>query len=86
VAKAYIDQLKRTKGIAPDLASSLVADLERADRLPSGKDRAAGPVLDRLTSSAVQLEKDAATATSPLDAMRLRALEETVKGRVAKLR
>ena len=86
VAKAYIDQLKRTNGIAASRASSLISDLERADRLTSGTDRAAGPVLDRLTASAVMLEQDAVAAKTPADAMRLRALEATVKGRVAKLR
>ena len=37
VARAYLDQLTRTKGIAPARAAAVTADLERVDRLQTGQ-------------------------------------------------
>jgi hypothetical protein len=85
VALAYVDQLARTRGIAPARAAAVTADLDRVDRLQTGKESGAAAVLDRLNALAVQLEGDAATASAP-DSARLRSLAVTLKGRVAKLR
>jgi hypothetical protein len=85
VARAYIDQLTRSKGILPARAAAVTADLDRVDRLQTGKERGAAAVLDELNTVATQLEGDARTANGP-DAARLRSLAATIKGRVAKLR
>jgi len=85
VARAYLDQLARTKGIAPDRARAITAALERADDLRSPKDKNAAAVVDQLESLAAQVDHDAAAASGG-DAMRLRALASTIKGRAAKLR
>lgn len=85
VARAYLDQLTRSKGMLPARAAALTADLDRVDRLQTGKERGAAAVLDRLMALATQLERDASTATA-LDSARLRSLAATIKGRAAKLR
>jgi len=85
VARAYLDQLARTKGIAPDRARAITAALERADDLRSPKDKNAAAVVDQLETIATQIDRDAASA-SGRDAMRLQALAATIKGRAAKLR
>jgi uncharacterized membrane-anchored protein len=85
VARAYLDQLARSKGIQPARAAAVTASLERVDRLQNGKERGATAVLDQLNALATQIEGDAGTA-NPADAGRLRSLAATIKGRVAKLR
>jgi hypothetical protein len=85
VARAYVDQLTRSKGIQPEQAVAVTAALERVDRLPSGRDNGAAAVLDQLDALATQLEGDAASA-GPRDAVRLRSLASTIKGRTAGLR
>jgi len=85
VARAYVDQLNRTKGIQPERASAVVAAMDRAEQIRSSRDRGADEVLQQLTSLASQLESDAAAA-SGRDQMRLKALAETLQGRVARLR
>jgi hypothetical protein len=85
VARAYVDQLTRTKGILPERAGAVTAALARADRLRSGRDRGAAGVLDQLDALAIQLEGDAAGAPAR-DAVRLRSLAATIKGRAAGLR
>ncbi len=84
VARAYLDQLSRAKAVQPDRAAAIVAALERADKAGSSKDKMAAAAKD-LESLSVQLEQDAGRATGP-DAVRLRALASTVKGRTATLR
>jgi hypothetical protein len=59
--------------------------LSRVDELRTGKERDAATRLDALTAVATQLEADAKAKTGR-DAMRLAALAETLKGRVAALR
>jgi hypothetical protein len=83
VARAYLDQLARTKAILPARAAAVTADLERADRIQAGRGGAA--ILDRLNAQAIQLEKDAGGASGS-DARRLQALATTIKGLTAKLR
>ena len=85
VARAYLDQLARSKGIQPARAAAVTANLDRVDRLQTGKERGATAVLDQLNALATQIEGDAGTA-NPSDAGRLRSLAATIKGRVAKLR
>jgi hypothetical protein len=85
VARAYIDQLMRTKGIQPERARAVRAALERADAIHSSQDKGAAAVFDQLDSLAKQLEADAGSA-SGRDAARLKALAETVKARTARLR
>ena len=85
VARAYVDQLTRSKGIQPERASAIAATLERVDRLHSGRDNGAAALLDELDALAKGLEGDAGKATGR-DATRLRSLASTLKGRAAGLR
>jgi hypothetical protein len=56
VARAYVDQLERSNGLAPDLVSAARSALARAERL-SGQERR-----DALTQLATQLNGDSRTA------------------------
>src|SRR5712691_7167593 len=85
VARSYVDQLARTKGIQAERARAVRAALEKADGLRTGKERGAAIVLDELDALATQLESDAGAARGR-DAVRLRSLAATIKGRTAKLR
>jgi hypothetical protein len=85
VARAYLDQLTRTKGIQPERARAVSTALDSADELRTGKEKKAAASLDQLEKLATQLEGDAGTAAER-DAARLRALAGTLKERVAKLR
>jgi hypothetical protein len=85
VARAYLDQLTRSKGIQPERGRAVKAAIDRADSIKSGTERGAAAVLDQLAAVATQLEGDAAAAAGR-DAMRLRSLAATIKGRTAKLR
>jgi hypothetical protein len=85
VARAYVDQLARTKGIRPERAAAVRAALDRVDRLRTGRDRGAAAVLDELDALAAQLEGDAGAAAGR-DVERLKALAATLKGRAAGLR
>jgi hypothetical protein len=85
VARAYVDQLTRSKAIAPERAAAVGADLDRVDRLQTGKERGAAAILDRLTALAAQIDRDAAGAAGR-DAARLRSLAATLRGRVEKFR
>ncbi len=85
VARAYLDQLARTKGISPARASAVRADMERADGVRAGRDRDAAAIVSRLEALSTQLLGDAGTA-SPRDGVRLRLLAATVKDRAAELR
>jgi hypothetical protein len=80
VARAYLDQLNRTKSLAPARAEAVKNALDRLDRAPT--DRAE---LDRIDAVATELEDDA-KAASGRDADRLRSLAATIKGRTARLR
>ena len=85
VARAYLDQLTRSKGVQPERARAVKAALDRADSLRTGQERGAAAVLDQLDALATQLEGDAGAATGR-DAVRLRSLASTIKGRAARLR
>jgi hypothetical protein len=84
VARAYLDQLTRTKGIQPERARAVTAALARADQLKHGGGKAA-PVRDQLEALANELESDARSA-SGRDAVRLRSLTATIKGLTATIR
>ena len=85
VARAYVDQLTRTNGIKPERLRELKTALDKADSLRTGQERGAAATLDQLDALATQIEGDAGAA-SGRDAMRLKALAETIKGRTAVLR
>ena len=85
VARAYVDQLTRSHGIQPERARAVRAALDRADAIRTGKERGAAEVLEHLDALATQLESDAGAAAGR-DAVRLRSLAATIKGRAAKLR
>ena len=85
VAKAYVDQLNRTRGILPERAAAVVAAMDRAEQMRSPRDRGASAAADQLGTLATQLETDAASA-SGRDQMRLKALADTLKARAARLR
>jgi hypothetical protein len=78
VARAYLDQLTRSKTIPPARATAVRDALERVDALRTGKPRDAAARLDRLDALAMQLEGDAGTAGAR-DAVRMRALATTMK-------
>jgi hypothetical protein len=85
VARAYIDQLTRSKGIQPQRARDVKSALDKADSLRTGQEKSGAATLDQLDALAAQVEKDAAAA-SGRDADRLKALAATLKGRAARLR
>ena len=85
VARAYLDQLTRSRGIRAERAAAVKTALDRAEALrTSGEERAAG-VATQLEALATQLENDASAATAT-DAPRLRSLGATLRGRAARLR
>jgi hypothetical protein len=85
VARAYVDQLSRSRAIQPDRARAVRSTLEKVDGLRSGQDKNASAVLDQVDALAKQIDADAGAATGR-DAARLKALAATLKGRAAKLR
>ncbi|HET7619864.1 MAG TPA: hypothetical protein VFK20_15260, partial [Vicinamibacterales bacterium] len=65
VARAYLDQLTRSRGISADRAGAVKTALDRNDRA-------------QLATLAGQLEQDAASA-SGIDARRLKALAAAIR-------
>jgi len=84
VARAYLDQLTRSKAVNAARAGAISSTLDRAERVTS-RDKGAPAAAAELTTLAADLERDAAAA-SGRDAARMRALAETVRGRAAQLR
>ena len=70
VARAYLDQLARSSGVAPDSVAALQRDLAAAEKL-SGPARR-----DALTSLGTRLEADAGGAADPA---KVRTLAATVR-------
>jgi hypothetical protein len=70
VARAYLDQLVRGKGIAANRSTAIARDLDRAEKLKGTARRTA------LTRLAKSLDRDATTAT---DAAKVQALASTVR-------
>jgi hypothetical protein len=85
VALAYVDQLVRSRAIAPDRVRAIRTTLERADRLRTGRERGAAATLTQLDTLAGQADTDAAAATGR-DATRLRSLAATMRGISSRLR
>ncbi len=85
VAKAYVDQLNRSKGLQPERAKAVVTAMDRAEQMRSPRDRGASAAADQLSTLATQLDADAASA-SGRDQMRLKALADTLRTRAARLR
>jgi hypothetical protein len=80
VARAYLDQLTRSKSLPAARVTALKTALDRADDAKPAK-----ATLDQLDTLANQLEKDAGNARTR-DAERMRWLAATIKGRTARLR
>jgi hypothetical protein len=85
VARAYLDQLTRTKAIPADRAGAVTAALASADKIDSAKDKKAAAASQHLDTLATELE-GAAARMSGSDATRMRALAKTLQGRAAGLR
>jgi hypothetical protein len=85
VARAYVDQLTRSKGIQADRSKAALNAMSRADQVRNASDRGAAAAITDLDTVAAQLQTDANTA-SGLDKQRLTALAETLKGRAARLK
>ncbi len=85
VARAYFDQLTRSKSLTPARANAVKQSLEKIDDIRTGKERTAAATLDQADALATQLEADAASATGRA-AERMKALAATIKGRTARLR
>ena len=86
VARAYLDQLARSKAILPARAQAVKTALERADKVRGGDAKAAAGVKETVDALAAQLESDAAAATAARDAARLRSLATAMHERIASLR
>ena len=85
VARAYLDQLNRSKALQPEHARQVKAAIDRADSIRTGKEKGAAAAVDQLVAVAGLLEADAAGATGH-DAMRMKSLAATIKARAEKLR
>ena len=85
VARAYIDQLTRSKTIQAERARAITTALKQGDELRSSKDKGAAAVVAQLDTLAGQIESDAGSA-SGRDASRLHSLATTIKGYTARLR
>jgi len=70
VARAYLDQLVRDKGISSDRSSAIARDLDRAEKRKGVSERTA------LTQLATRLDRDARTASDPT---RVQALAGAVR-------
>ena len=82
VARAYIDQLTRSKSILPERVRAVNSALDKADAL---RGTGATAVATELDAVAGRLESDAA-ATNGRDAARFHSLAATLKARGARLR
>jgi hypothetical protein len=71
VAKAYVDQLSRSQALPADQITNLQKTIEAAETSHGNKGK-----LGKLKKMAPSLEKSAASAKTPADATRMRALAE----------
>jgi hypothetical protein len=79
VARAYIDQLKRSNALSEARSTEITAALDRVEKLKSRKDATAAAGLE---SAAAQLEQQAGSAAGA-DVARLRSLAATFKALAA---
>jgi hypothetical protein len=82
VARAYTDQLTRSKSIPPERVRAVMSTLDKADALRGAGASAVAAELDALGA---QLESDAAAAGGR-DASRLRSLAATLRAGAARVR
>ncbi len=82
VAKAYVDQLVRSKAMTPDRAKSLVAAMDAAEKSGGNQRRTA---VTQLETMAGEIETSAGPATSAT-AQKQRALAAVIKARTSTLR
>ena len=80
VARAYLDQLNRSKGISAARAAEVKSALDKTE-----KDKADKGAVDQLDAVAKQVEQDASSASGP-DATRLKSLAAAMKARATRLR
>lgn len=73
VARAYIDQLKRDNSLDPKRISALEMAMAKVDAHADKKNVA------QLKLMATSLDRDAASAKSPIDAKRMRALAQVIE-------
>jgi hypothetical protein len=73
VARAYLDQLARGSALTPQRLAALNATIAKAETNPKAT--------SQLKALAVSVDKDAATAKTPADAERLRALAVIMRQR-----
>jgi uncharacterized protein (DUF305 family) len=85
VARAYLDQLGRSKAIRAERARTLTAELDRAGEALSKKARKDPDVARKLDSLAAELQTDGDGATGR-DQARFQSLAETVRGIANSLR
>ena len=74
VAKAYLDQLKRSQALPDDQIKQLEKAIKSAE-----KSHLSGKNLTKLQAMAPALAESSATAKTPADAVRLRALAEVLR-------
>jgi hypothetical protein len=74
VAKAYVDQLSRSRALPPGQITALQKAIQSAESSHMSENK-----LAKLNRMAESLEKTAATAKNPADATRLHALAEILK-------
>ena len=84
VARAYLDQLGRSKGISPSRAAEVKTALDRADRIKNASDKQAAAVKQTLTTLGTELDQDGSAAAAP-DTARLKSLAATLRARAEKL-
>jgi hypothetical protein len=74
VAKAYVDQLSRSQALSAGRIAKLQKAIREAERSHMSPKNTA-----KLNGMAPSLEKSAATAKTPADSMRMRALADVLK-------
>jgi hypothetical protein len=85
VARAYIDQLTRSRGIEQERARAVQSALVQVDGLRNGKEKGAAAILAQLDSLAADVGHDAGSASGH-DAVVLRSLAAVLTARAAALR
>ncbi len=85
VARAYLDQLGRSRAMIPERARRLTEALDRADDILQSESRVGRDVAARLDTLAAEIERDGVGA-SGRDQVRLQSLAGTVKGIAQSLR
>ncbi len=85
VARAYLDQLGRSRALTSERAEALTEALDRAEQILASGTSDKGRTSGQLDAFATELERDSAGA-GRRDQARLRSLAETVKGVADSLR